>query len=70
MSFASFHSPPGLSATLNVGQGWQFLNAMLESSAAALLLPTTQHERILNEVIAELPYPPPGTFCTMFTQPS
>ncbi len=32
------------------------MNAILESCPAALLLPTTQHEKILNEVIAELPH--------------
>ena len=39
----------------SIGAAWQFLQTLLDSPSAGVLLPTAQHAALLSETIAETP---------------
>ena len=47
--------PGALSKPRSLAAAWQFLDVLLSSPSAGILLPTTRHSAVLAEVIAELP---------------
>jgi hypothetical protein len=40
----------------SLGAAWRFLNILLASPGASVLLPTSRHAELLNELIAEVPH--------------
>jgi toxin-antitoxin system PIN domain toxin len=48
--------PSALANPWSVAAGWRFLEIILSSPSAGLLLPTTRHAAVFAEVIAELPH--------------
>jgi len=47
--------PAALSKPRSFAAAWQFLDVLLSSPNAGILLPTARHSAVLAEVIAELP---------------
>ena len=48
--------PRVLSKPWSIAAGWKFLQALLASPSAGLLLPTARHAAVLAEVVAQLPH--------------
>jgi toxin-antitoxin system PIN domain toxin len=48
--------PKILPSPWSLGEAWRFLETLLDSPTAGVLLPTNRHTELLSEVIAEVPH--------------